>query len=186
MSDAQIFRGLFLAWQRVTAAYDTEMPPDGSERERTLYRQMRDLETFAAQRPAQSVEAFAFKVLMADDQGGMNDTPAQRALVAEARAIADRMAEADAPVIPRLYREREALRAAYLVYPVADGLDHDAECDALFLDRADELADAIEALPAVTAADFAAKAAVATVDGGLCIDWDTGALWKEARALLAV
>ena len=43
----------------------------------------------------------------------------------------------------------------------------------------------IEALPAVTAADFAAKAVAATVDGGVVLDWQAAPLWQEARALLA-
>ena len=184
MSDAAIFRGLFLAWQRVTAAYNAETPPDGSDRERTLYRRMRDLEAYAAQLPAQTLEAFAFKVLIADDMGYLDSTAGTRALVAEAQAIAVRMDRAEDSRVLRLFRQREALRAAYAVYPVPEGLGHYAECEALFFDLGDELETAMMAEPAVTAADFAAKAIVATAHGDIVLNWQADPLWQEARRLV--
>ncbi|MBU3032400.1 hypothetical protein [Paracoccus marinaquae] len=188
MSDAAIFRGLFLAWQRLTESYNASHAPDGSEAERRLSRQIHDLEDFAAQRPALSLEAFAFKVLIADDTGGyLNDTPGTRALVLESRAIAERMDRPEDSEILRLFRQREALRAAAAVYeaPGIEGKEIDAEFDALFYDACDELEKRMEAIPAMSPTDFAAKVITATVEGRLCLEWETDPLWQEARRLVA-
>ena len=182
-TDALIFRGLYLAWQTAVDAYNRHPGNDNDGEARTLYRRIGDLEAFAAQRPVETLEGLAFKVLIADDRGDLDNTPSQRALVDEAQAIAARMERGEPGTILRLYHDREALRAAYQVFPAGEGLDHDI--DALFLDHCDRLAGAIEALPAVTAADFAAKAMAATVDGGVILDWQDAPLWQEARRLVA-
>ncbi|WP_133119889.1 hypothetical protein [Pseudooceanicola lipolyticus] len=59
----------------------------------------------------------------------------------------------------------------------------DIELDARFFDPADEIEAEMMALPCTCAADFAAKAIVDTVRGGVFSDWETGSLWVEARAL---
>ena len=46
-----------------------------------------------------------------------------------------------------------------------------------------QIADEMMSLPSTCAADFAAKVIIDTVEGGCFSEWETGALWKEARAL---
>lgn len=66
----------------------------------------------------------------------------------------------------------------------AGGLTSDGEqvLEPMFA-RCDQIEDRLMALPSLTAADFAAKVIVDTVQGCMFSDWDTGALWIEARAL---
>ena len=84
--------------------------------------------------------------------------------------------------ILRLFRERCRL---------GDAIEHSSKNDP---DATDETLDAelavmrtVEAeimrLPTTCAADFAAKAIVDTAEAGCLSEWETGALWKEARAL---
>lgn len=87
--------------------------------------------------------------------------------------------------ILRLFRQREAIRkAAMALVCVTDA--EDAELEDLFWRRADEIEDELMSLPSTCAADFAAKVITDTARGELFSDWETGALWKEARALVGV
>lgn len=87
------------------------------------------------------------------------------------------------PVSPilALYREHAQIVAALRApAPSMDEASHDA-LDA----RCAEIEVELTALPCVTAADFAAKAVIATARGQICPDWDLDPLLREARTLLA-
>lgn len=71
------------------------------------------------------------------------------------------------------------------LYPVSTEKAEDEEMDRLFYCRSDKIEDEMMALPCICAAEFAAKLIVDTVRGRLFSDWETGALWVEARALTA-
>lgn len=114
----------------------------------------------------------------------MNGNAEMLALAAEARQIVADYCRDDGSILA-LYRRHEALVAAGGAYEaLASGKDENAELDALFWDEVNAIAAKMDALPSVTAADFAAKAIVATAKGGLSCDWETDSLWIEARALL--
>lgn len=100
-----------------------------------------------------------------------------------ALAVVPALAETETPIL-RLFREhREIMDAAARYTPVSTGKAEDEEMDRLFYQRADWIEAELMALPCTCAADFAAKVIVDTVKGGLFSDWETGALWVEARAL---
>lgn len=63
-------------------------------------------------------------------------------------------------------------------------LDEDAELEELFYGRRDSVSGRIMEIPCASASDFAAKLIVDTCQGMLFSDWDTGRLWREARALV--
>lgn len=90
-------------------------------------------------------------------------------------------AEAETPIM-RLFRQREAIRKASIGYVCVTD-DEDAEMEDLFWRRADQIEDELMALPCTCAADFAAKVITDTSRGEIYSDWETGAIWKEARAL---
>lgn len=103
----------------------------------------------------------------------------------------DSLTAAPAPIAPnetpvlRLYRQHRAiLDAAEEHVCTVTGKDEDAEMDRLFFSRSNEIEDEMMALPCTCAADFAAKAVVGTARGGVYYDWETGAIWQEARALI--
>ena len=87
--------------------------------------------------------------------------------------------QADSPIMTLMRRYMELTQAAD-VHPSMD----DDEMELLFYQERDRIEDEMMALPSVTAADFAAKAIVATCRGGLCLDWKKDPLWVEARALI--
>ena len=66
----------------------------------------------------------------------------------------------------------------------ADYSDDDKEADRIFQEQTEKLAAAMMAEPCTCAADFAAKVIVDTYNAGALSDWETGALWKEARELV--
>lgn len=84
--------------------------------------------------------------------------------------------------IMRLFRQREAIRKASIGYVCVTD-DEDEEMEAMFWRRADQIEDEMMALPCTCAADFAAKVITDTARGEIYSDWETGAIWKEARAL---
>ncbi|MGR1582436.1 hypothetical protein ACSSNL_13340 [Thalassobius sp. S69A] len=88
--------------------------------------------------------------------------------------------------IMRLYREIKAVEQAAADHQTdLTGDAEDEEQDRLFWEPREVMVDQLMALPAVTAAEFAAKLIVDTLNGQALDDWHTGALWKEARALVA-
>lgn len=93
----------------------------------------------------------------------------------------------DTPIL-RLFHKHQAIVAG-IDYYVANGLarssgkDEEEELYRLFYQYSDKLEEEIMTLPSTCAADFAAKMIIDTVKGGLVADWETGAIWQEARAL---
>jgi len=83
--------------------------------------------------------------------------------------------------ILRLYRRHRDLFAA----AAAEGrVRMSAETlDRLYYHEADAIRDRLKDMPSTCAADFAAKLIVAAVGGHEMLDWDHGAIWREARAL---
>ena len=90
--------------------------------------------------------------------------------------------------ILRLFHEHQAILLAANEYHYAGEhirteSDIDAELDRLFYQHSDRIEAELKALPCTCAADFAAKMIIDTVRGEVFSDWETGALWVEARAL---
>ncbi|MFC0339788.1 hypothetical protein [Paracoccus niistensis] len=103
--------------------------------------------------------------------------------LAMAGAVPAMASEGDTPIL-RLFRQHQAINDAAMVHVcVATGKDEDEELDRLFYRERDRIQDEMMALPCTCAADFAAKVIVDTCNGGLFSDWETGAIWQEARAL---
>lgn len=103
-----------------------------------------------------------------------------------APALAVPAAAATDTLILRLSRRYWSLMDAAETHVTdATGLAEDEELDRLFWNEADEISRRIDSLPCTCAADFAAKAIIATAKGGVCLDWNTDPLWIEARALVA-
>lgn len=91
----------------------------------------------------------------------------------------------ETPII-ELYRQIEEINSEAATYDTGmTGDEENDELDRLFYNRRDQLEARMMALPCLCAADFAAKVVVSTCQGDLFHDWDTGAIWKEARALIA-
>lgn len=101
-------------------------------------------------------------------------------IAAPAVAIADPN-DGDTAIL-RLFRERCDLRDA-----INNAWMNDPDTSDEALDADVDVMRAIEAqmmrLPTTCAADFAAKVIVDTAEAGCLSEWETGALWKEARAL---
>ena len=78
--------------------------------------------------------------------------------------------------------ERCSLRDA-----INDTAQHDPDISDEVLDADVDVMRGIEAqimrLPTTCTADFAAKVIIDSSDGGCLSEWETGLLWKEARAL---
>ena len=85
----------------------------------------------------------------------------------------------DTPIL-QLFRAYEALGAAARNSQFTD----DADDVRLFYDPQNEIEAAMMAIPCTCAADFAAKAIVATANGETFPVWETSALWVEARSLI--
>ncbi|HVX35228.1 MAG TPA: hypothetical protein VHC71_03305 [Hyphomicrobium sp.] len=92
----------------------------------------------------------------------------------------------ETPIL-RLLRAWEAINAEADAYVVDDSLsidEQDALFDRLFWSRARAVAKEMMEIPCTCAADFAAKLIVVTLRGFTCVqDWNTGAIWPEARRL---
>lgn len=86
---------------------------------------------------------------------------------------------AETPVMA-LYRQYAAITEEAVGHPSID----DEELDRLFYNRRDEIEDRMMTTPCRTPADFAAKAIVASANGGVIQDWENGPIWVEARALV--
>ena len=90
----------------------------------------------------------------------------------------------ETPIL-RLFREYEAITEAAGVHVCSGtGKDEDEELERLFYRERDQIEGEMMALPCTCAADFAAKVIVDTCKGGLYSNWETGAIWIEARALI--
>lgn len=93
-------------------------------------------------------------------------------------------APSDTPILTLFRQHRAIMETAAAHTTGLDGADEDEEMDRLFYSRADRIEAEMMALPCTCAADFAAKVLIDTVNGGIYSDFETGALWKEARALV--
>ena len=91
-------------------------------------------------------------------------------------------AEIDTPIL-RLYRAHQALTDDAEQYLIDHPEGDDEELEQLFYQQTGEIEAEMMATPSTCAADFAAKVIVDSVDGSLWSSWETGAMWKEARAL---
>lgn len=87
------------------------------------------------------------------------------------------------PILRLFHQHRAILDAAGEHVCTGIGKDEDAELERLFYQHSDKIEEQMMALPCTCAADFAAKVIVDTVRGGIFSDWETGAIWQEARAL---
>lgn len=104
--------------------------------------------------------------------------------VASATLASPAAAEVRQTEILRLFHHhQDIIDAAGRHVCVVNGEAEDKELERLFYHRADRIAAKLMALPCTCAADFAAKVIVDTCKGGLFSDWETGAIWQEARAL---
>lgn len=94
------------------------------------------------------------------------------------------MAEADErrTQILRLFHQHQAILDAAAKH-ISATASVDEELERLFYCRSDKIEEEMMALPCTCAADFAAKVIVDSARGGRVSDWETGAIWKEARAL---
>lgn len=90
--------------------------------------------------------------------------------------------QAEASEILRLYDRWCAISDA--ANSVDDVDLSDEELDRLFYDERDQVEVELMAAPCTCAADFAIKAIINTARGQVLSDWNTGALWTEARTLI--
>ncbi len=88
--------------------------------------------------------------------------------------------------IIRLFREWYDLSAKYQTYEVPAGLDEDRELARLFCTRLRDIERELEAIPSVTAADFAAKALITHEFGDYSGIDAEAPFWMEARRLTGV
>lgn len=91
-------------------------------------------------------------------------------------------ATADTPIL-RLFRQHRAIIDAATRHAQVSIDVEDEEMERLFYRHSDRIEAEMMALPCTCAADFAAKVIVDTNRGGVFSDWETGAIWQEARAL---
>ena len=98
-------------------------------------------------------------------------------------AVPAEASEGDTPILRLFNLHRAILEAAGAHVCTAIGKGEDEELARLFYVRTDRIEEEIMALPCTCAADFAAKLIVDTCNGVLFSNWETGAIWKEARAL---
>lgn len=86
--------------------------------------------------------------------------------------------------ILELFREHRSLSKEAGTYEVPEGANDDKVIEALFCDRTRKIEQEMMELPSQSAADFAAKVLVDTVEGSMFSDWDNGKLWREAREMV--
>lgn len=90
------------------------------------------------------------------------------------------VASTDTPVMA-LFRRHQAITVAAASHPV----DDDEELERLFYRERDKIEEEMDALPALTAQDMAAKMVVAHSYGDhSCLSYDRNLVWREARALI--
>lgn len=94
-------------------------------------------------------------------------------------ALAD---EGTSPIM-MLFREYQRLTESAQGHVCVED-DEDGELERLFYSERDLISERMLDLPCTCAADFAAKLIVDTCQGMLFSEWDTGGLWREARALV--
>lgn len=82
-----------------------------------------------------------------------------------------------------LFRQYQRLTEAAQAHVCIED-NEDAELERLFYRKRDQFVGRIRSLPCVCASDFAAKLIIDTCQGTLFSEWDTGDLWREARALV--
>lgn len=87
--------------------------------------------------------------------------------------------------IIRLYHRFYEISTEAEAYDCESIEDIDAHLDRLFYNERDRIEDALMALPYRTPGEFAAKVVIATCKGETFPDWQSGAIWAEARALIA-
>ncbi len=105
------------------------------------------------------------------------------ALPASAALAAADVSQQGDTLILRLFRAHEAVKDEATQYIIDHPEGDDEELEQLFYQQTDAIEAAMMALPCTCAADFAAKTIVATLRGELFDDWETAALWREARSL---
>ncbi len=89
----------------------------------------------------------------------------------------------DTPIL-RLFQKHQAIMEAAQKHVYSGGgKDEDREREQLYCQYSDKIEAEIMDLPCTCAADFAAKTIVDTCRGSIFPDWETGAIWQEARAL---
>jgi len=86
----------------------------------------------------------------------------------------------DTPIL-RMYRQHQEIKAKLAA--ACDTLSEES-LESQFYAVTDNLEHLIEQSPTTCAADFAAKAILATCKGDLSCDWEKDAFWIEARALI--
>lgn len=102
------------------------------------------------------------------------------ALAAPAMALSD----AHSTKILRLFAQHRAIIGAASEHICTfHGRYEDQELERLYYRHSDRIEAQMMALPCTSAADFAAKVIVDTCNGSIFTDWETGAIWQEARAL---
>ncbi|PZQ49788.1 MAG: hypothetical protein DI556_09975 [Rhodovulum sulfidophilum] len=185
--DVSPLRALYHRWQEAKRVYNEATREDFSSEQEALY----TLEEQAAAYIPRTIEDYAFKIIIADDDGDMDMNVHQVALVKQAYelvgieqgSIAPRATLVLDDKIQRLFREYYALLRQAAAYVVPEDLDVDAEMERLFYRRTDAIDKEIAAQPAVSAADFAAKALISHCFGNdSCLRLD-GPFWTEARRL---
>lgn len=187
---------LYREWQQVCAERDKRSTAgeDWEGPEMTALSERRyALEDHASRTAPQDTTSVALLValLWANDGPELDDEGEKRAAAMSGDA-ADRMklrlmewAEnvlAPSPIVELFHRERALVKAAEEAVKAEEDMT-DEDLDRRFYDEIFRLDEQIEALPAVTAADFAAKVIVATAQGGVYAAWESDPLWNEARRL---
>lgn len=86
--------------------------------------------------------------------------------------------------IPALFQSYRALEAATKALPEGEDIS-DEFMEPTFWTPMRAIEEAMMALPCQTPADVAMKAIVATVNGGVTLNFETDPFWQEMRALAA-
>lgn len=176
-------------WLRLANASDDWDGPDMSalsDREHVLEGQ-----AVRETRRTEAEAALVAAVLWAFDGPGMADEAENREIVEREICMKMKLRLKEwagtflepSPILTLFHRVMALIDAAECA--VHEGTEDltDEDMDRRFYDEISQLSEAIERVPAVTAADFAAKAIVATAKGGVCLDWKGDPLWIEARRL---
>lgn len=193
-------RALYHHWLATKDAYNNNgLDPDDDPEDERQFEALCEIEEKIAEFRPTTAEDWAFKIIVADDEGCMNVNPEQVALVRlayEATGVETRpsptdmiaaalpavASTSDTPIL-RMSREIRAIRAeanAYVLANVETLTDEDVE--ALFYRRIDAIEDEMMATRSTCAADMAAKMLIAHRDGeSSCLGRDHP-VWMEACA----
>lgn len=90
------------------------------------------------------------------------------------------------PIMSLFHKHRAVLKNSAQCIIAAHGpraKARDRAAAARVIEKLNKIEAELMALPTTCAADFAAKVIMDTCCGGACSDWETGALWREAREL---